>query len=270
MANSNKVVLVTGCSSGLGRSIMIGLAGTGHIVYAGFRKTDDLESTRKEFEKTYPNLRFLKLNVQNDVECELAVSMVLKKEKKLDVLVNNAGATIAGPIDNFTSKDYMQLLDTNAGGAFRLVRQVVPEMKKRRFGQIINITSLNGLVPLPNFSLYCSSKFALEGLGQSLAIELAPFNIRVTNVEPGAIKMMDKKTVSKLPHKPLREKFVLFKLLFPFITVEKVAQEVVRLVESNNPPRSLKLGIDTTLASFLHKYLPDKIWNDLIQQLWQR
>lgn len=250
------VVLVTGTSSGLGKVIAHKLELKKYRVYWGSRE-----------KIAHP--RQIKLDVTSDSDCDEAVRKIIKKEGRIDVLVNNAGYSLAGPTTDFSSEDFLKILDTNSVGPFRLIKRVVPYMRKRKSGRIINITSLNGFAALPNFGLYSSSKFALEALGQALRYELVGSGIWITNVAPGAI-LDEKKDVSKLPHKSAREKFWFLKILLPMITKEAVAQNVIDIIKSPNPPPRVVLGNDAKIVFLLQRYLPDFLWDRLMFFVWNR
>jgi NAD(P)-dependent dehydrogenase (short-subunit alcohol dehydrogenase family) len=174
---------------------------------------------------------------------------------------------MAGPTSSFTPDDYLNLLDTNAVGAFRLIREVVPHMQKQKSGRIVNITSLNGLVSLPNFGLYSSSKFAFEALGLALRYELAKDGILVTNIAPGAIASPAK---FDMPHKSAREKFWLLKILMPMISYEKVAQAINSVLKDDMPPARVLLGADAKITFFLYRFLPISLWDNLMFYIWNK
>lgn len=256
-----RIVLITGCSSGLGEKLAQNLSGN-YEVYAGARDPEKIQVTNKFI---HP----IKLDVTKDSECSQAVKYILGKEGKIDVLINNAGYSLVGPTSDFDPREYQNILDTNAVGAFRLIRLVIPEMKKRRSGKIINVTSLNGLISLPNFGLYSSSKFATEALGLALRYELAKDNISVTNVAPGAILSKSSRG-NGLPHRPAREKFFLLKILLPMITREKVAATISSIIESPQPPARVILGRDAQVIYFLQKLLPFWVWDKLLLFVWNK
>ena len=256
-----KIILVTGCSSGLGEKLAQNLSGN-YEVYAGAR---DLEKIQVSNKFIHP----IRLDITNDSECQKAVGDILNKEGKIDVLINNAAYSLVGSTPDFEPQEYKNILDTNAVGAFRLMRLVIPGMKSRKSGKIINITSLNGLVSLPNFGLYSSSKFALEALGQALRYELAKDNISVTNVAPGAILSTSLKKKS-LPHRSAREKFFLLKILLPMITQENVVTEIGKIIDSPHPPGRVILGRDAKITYFLQKYLPFWVWDKLLLFIWNK
>lgn len=258
-----RVVLVTGCTSGLGEALARSLSSVGFTVYAGARNPDKL---KVKAIRLHP----VRLDITSDRECELAVKKIIKEEGRIDVLINNAGYTLVGRTAGFSPQEYLQILNTNAVGAFRLIKLVYPHMKAQKSGKIINITSLNGLVSLPNFGLYSSSKFALEALGLALRYEFAKDGVWVTNVAPGAIARKSEGIEKRLPHRTAREKFFLLRLVMPMITQEKVVGEILRLLKNPSPPARLVLGADAKITSRLHKLLPGGIWDKLVRYVWSK
>jgi NADP-dependent 3-hydroxy acid dehydrogenase YdfG len=175
-----KVVLITGCSTGIGRDLAQRLTQSGYIVVATARKVEtlnDLESALK-----------LPLDVAQSDSVNNAVSETLKRFGRIDVLVNNAGYAIRGALEEICDEKAQQVFDVNVFGVLRMTRAVVPHMRKQKAGCIINISSIAGKLSTPVNGIYSASKFALEALSDALRIEVAPFGIQVVVVEPGAIK----------------------------------------------------------------------------------
>ena len=266
----SQVVLITGCSSGLGKLTAERLANQGYIVYAGIRKPEDIKDLKSVWKTKYPTLYPIKLDVTSDGDCKRVVKKIITDQGGIDVLINNAGYTIVGPTDRFTTKAYLDILNTNTVGAFRLIREVLPHMRSKRSGRIINITSLNGLLALPNFGLYSSSKFALEALGQSLRYELNTYGIWVTNIEPGAIAKKDPAGGKRLPHTPAREKFWIIKKLMPMITQEEVVKRIEGVIVNPTPPARVIIGRDAQITTFLQRFLPQRIWDFLLCLVWNK
>jgi NAD(P)-dependent dehydrogenase (short-subunit alcohol dehydrogenase family) len=173
-----RVVLVTGASSG------IGLACAGHLAGRGFRVYGT--SRRVAVGISAPgNLTMLTVDVTDDDSVEQAVATVLKREGRLDIVVNNAGMGIAGPVENTSTEQAKGQFEVNFFGALRICRAVLPAMRRQRSGYIINIGSIGGILAIPYQSMYSASKFALEGLSEALRMEVRPFGIRVVIIEPG-------------------------------------------------------------------------------------
>lgn len=255
-----KIILVTGTSSGLGKAIAKELS-LGNIVYAGARNLGKVPAGK--------GLKPIKLDITSELDCRNAVERIIKEEGRIDVLINNAGYGIVGPTTDFSSEDFLKILNTNPVGAFRLIKRVVPYMKKQKSGKIINITSLNGLISLPNFGLYSASKHGLHALGVALHYELRKYGIWVTNLAPGAIASYEKSSKA-LPHKPAREKFKILKFLMPMVTRSSVADKVEKLIDSSNPPVEVIMGADARITTFLKRFLPSFAWEYLMSLVWNK
>jgi NAD(P)-dependent dehydrogenase (short-subunit alcohol dehydrogenase family) len=172
------VVLVTGASSGIGAACAELLAQRGFVVYGASRNA---EFQPKAF-------RGIQMDVCDDQSVERAVSQVIKEAGSIDALVNNAGSGLAGAVEDTQTAEAIRQMDVNFMGAFRVARAVLPGMRQRRSGVIVNVSSLGGLFGLPFQSFYSASKFALEGFTESLRHEVGKLGIRVVLVEPGDVK----------------------------------------------------------------------------------
>ncbi|WP_136480944.1 SDR family oxidoreductase [Cognatitamlana onchidii] len=172
----SKVVLITGGSSGIGKSIGEFLLEKGFKVYGTSRNPNNYKSSK------FP---ILELDVQNNQTILRAVQVVIKKEGCLNVLINNAGAGITGPIEETPEDEIKKNFETNFFGPINVIKAVLPQMRKQRSGLIINITSIAGYMGLPYRGIYSASKGALELLTEAFRMELKGFNIEMTNVAPG-------------------------------------------------------------------------------------
>jgi NAD(P)-dependent dehydrogenase (short-subunit alcohol dehydrogenase family) len=173
-----RVVLITGVSSG------IGLACAKHLAARGFRVYGT--SRRPIAGLAIPeSVNILITDVTLDDSVENAVAAVLAREGRLDIVVNNAGMALAGPVESTSVEEAKKQFEVNFFGVLRVCRAVLPPMRARRSGYIVNIGSIGGVLAIPYQSMYSASKFALEGLSEALRIEVRPFNIRVVLIEPG-------------------------------------------------------------------------------------
>ncbi|MGE0769449.1 MAG: SDR family oxidoreductase [Hyphomicrobiaceae bacterium] len=172
--SSAAVVLVTGCSSGLGRAIADQIAASGKTVYGGSRTIC-----------TASGWTHLALDVTDERSVQAAVSEILRRESRLDALVACAGVGLAGSLEDTEDEEAKRQFETNFFGTARMIRAVLPAMREQSEGKIIVIGSIAGTIGLPFVPYYCASKFALDGLVESLRGEIAPFGIQATIVHPG-------------------------------------------------------------------------------------
>ena len=177
-----KVILVTGASAGIGREAAILLAREGHTVYAGARRLDRLE------ELTEHGIAPVEMDVTREDDNERAVSRIMERERRIDVLINNAGFGLYGPVEEIPLDDARYQFDVNLFGLAHLTQLVLPHMRAQRSGRIINVSSVVGKIFVPLGAWYVATKHALEGWSDCLRLETAPFNIQVVLVEPGAIR----------------------------------------------------------------------------------
>lgn len=171
-----KVVLVTGASSGIGKAIASYLHEKGCIVYGTSRTPKNTHQ--------FP-FHLIALNVLKADTIEKAIATILEKEGKLDVLVNNAGMGITGPVEDTPTEEMKKVFDTNLFGAIEVIKAVLPQMRLQKSGLIINITSIAGYMGLPFRGLYSASKGALEIVTEAISMEVKGFGVFVTNIAPG-------------------------------------------------------------------------------------
>jgi len=177
-------VLITGANSGFGLLTARKFAAAGHTVHAGFRSKDragDLETLALEL----PNIHPVQLDVTDQALINGAIAEA-RKAGPIDVLVNNAGFEVVCPVDSLSDEVLSRQFDTNVFGVVRMIRAVAPEMRERKQGAIVNLSSVQGWVTVAYSAAYAASKHAVESLSEGLWYELAPFGVRVAVVEPGA------------------------------------------------------------------------------------
>ena len=184
-----KTILITGASTGFGRDTAETLARAGHTVYASMR---DLHAKNRKNADTLrkQGIEVVELDVSEDASVDMAVDEVLARAGRIDVLINNAGIASAGVTEAFTANQAKVVLNTNVVGLLRTMRAVLPAMRKRRDGLIINIGSILGRVTFPFFGIYGASKFAVEAITDSLRYELAQLGIDVALIQPSAYPTM--------------------------------------------------------------------------------
>jgi len=181
-----KKILITGCSTGFGYEAAKYLAKKGHHVYATMRDTNGKNENAATALRDFAKSEDLKLEILDlDVTSDDSVDTAVAKIPEVDVLINNAGFGLGGPIEAFTSTEFSAQLDVNITGTFRVMKAVLPGMRARKSGLIIQVSSVVGRLAVPGFGIYQASKWGLEGLSETLRYELAPLGIDVVLVEPG-------------------------------------------------------------------------------------
>jgi NAD(P)-dependent dehydrogenase (short-subunit alcohol dehydrogenase family) len=180
--------VVTGANSGIGRATAIHLASQGHVVYGTVRSLDKAAKLRAMASDAGVEVRLVELDVAEDESVRNGFAEILAEAGGVDVLVNNAGIGGNAVAEECPPSLYLDLMNVNLCGAVRCLQQVLPGMRERRHGAIVNITSVTGRIAALAQSPYVTSKWAFEGLSEGLAQELAPFGIRVVIIEPGVTK----------------------------------------------------------------------------------
>ncbi len=181
------VVLITGTSSGIGLATALHFGLKGHDVYASLRSPEGSAKLTEAIGGRRLPITQVKIDVDDDDSVRRGVAEVLERAGRVDVLVNNAGWGVIGSLEEVSLDVAQRIFQTNYFGAVRMIREVLPGMRERRAGTIVNVSSLMGRVVLPTHGHYCASKHALEAASEALAQEVRAFNIRVAIVEPGLV-----------------------------------------------------------------------------------
>ena len=192
------IALVTGATDGLGRAAAILLASQGYRVFAGGRNAERLAAIDQLARERKLALEAIELDVTDEASAGRTVSEIERRAGPVDVLVNNAGIAIAAVVEELSISDFRKVFDTNLFGAIRMAQRVLPEMRRRRGGRIINMSSISGRVAIPLMGAYASSKFALEAVSDAMRLELYPFGIHVVLIEPGFIPTSMNRTAAEL------------------------------------------------------------------------
>jgi NAD(P)-dependent dehydrogenase (short-subunit alcohol dehydrogenase family) len=186
--NKKPVAVVTGSSSGIGYETSLLLARKGFFTYATMRSPDKSNNIINLKQNERLPLEVLKLDVTDDKSVKEAIQKIVNEQGTIDVLVNNAGYALVGPLEELSIQEFKEQFETNVFGVIRVTKEILPIMRKQRHGTIVNISSVAGRIGFPLTSAYVSSKFALEGLSESIAYEVEQFGIKVILIEPGVIK----------------------------------------------------------------------------------
>ena len=252
--SNQKVAVVTGSSSGIGFETSLTLARNGFLTYGTMRNLSKSGNIKSVADKEKLPLQIVQLDVTDDISIKNAVQAILSEVGRIDVLVNNAGYALNGAFEDLTMDEIKAQFETNLFGVIRTTQAILPIMRKQEFGIIVNMSSGAGRLGYPGGSAYVSTKFAVEGLSESMAYELEPFGIKVVLVEPGVIRtnfanamVVAKK--SQDPNSPYSQ--IMQKMATSFehmmengSSPDLVAKVVLKAVTSENPSLRYLAGKD--------------------------
>lgn len=263
-----QVVLVTGCSSGIGRSTAIEASRRGHFVFASARRIEDLVSI-EGLERARP----LALDVADPEACPRAVASIVAERGRLDAVVNNAGYAQYGAVEDVSLPDWRRQYEVNVIGAVSLIQAALPAMRRARHGAIVNVSSVAGKISIPFAAPYCSSKHALEAISDALRVEVAPFGIRVVVVEPGPIATrFDDRARQELS--PLLTRVGPYSGFYPNaqramdtdfqmgrLPAEAVAKVIIDAIESERPRTRYRVTSMSKILIPLRRVMPDRFFD---------
>jgi NAD(P)-dependent dehydrogenase (short-subunit alcohol dehydrogenase family) len=260
-------IVITGASSGIGLTIAKHLASLGHQVVG----------TSRYKEGPFENFELLKLDVTDDASVEKFAGQILERLSQIDVLINNAGYVIAGPIENITIEEAKQQLDTNYFGFVRLTQRFLPNFRANNTGKIINICSLAGQIGMPFQAHYSASKYAVEGFTEALRLELAPYNIQVCNINPGDFCTnitANRKTTSHIDSAYLKQYENLISIYATEENNGADPQIIAELISSLLYKKKLKVRytvgkFSQTSSVFFKRFFGAEIFERVLKMMWK-
>lgn len=273
---SKKVAVVTGSSTGIGFETALLLARSGFHTYATMR---DLKKSKNMIEIANADnlpLKVLQLDVNDDTTVKGAVGKIIAENNRIDVLVNNAGYGLFSPLEDVTLDQVREQFETNFFGAIRVMHEVMPTMRRHRSGTIVNVSSLVGRVGLPLSSAYVATKFALEGLSESMKYELNEFGINIILIEPGVIKTnflenlktADTTSKSESPYADLVDRTTkeFGKMMNSSTSPKIVAEAVLRAITSKDPDFRYVVGEDAKSIMNIRNNSSDKEFENWVYE----
>lgn len=268
IALPSKTVFITGCSSGIGRAAAKLFQRNGWKVVATMRSPEQ-ETELKKLDDTL----VLRLDVTDQASIDSAVQAALKKFGHIDVLVNNAGYALMGAFENASEEQIQRQFDTNVFGLMRVTRTLLPHFRARKTGLIINVASMAGRLPIPFMSVYNGSKWAVQGFSECLTYELAPFNVQVKIVEPGAVDTAffgrsgdrDNSSGVSAYNAQMSEQFPVIDKTGPGgSTSEDAAAVIFRAATDGKGTLRYSVGKDAKVLLSARKVLPDRVFLPMI------
>ncbi|TFF72487.1 oxidoreductase [Aeromonas taiwanensis] len=264
--NSN-VVLVTGASSGIGAATAMKLKALGFTVYAAARRIERMQSL------TDAGIRVIAMDVTQDASMQAGVERIIAEAGQIDVLVNNAGYGSYGSVEDVSLEEGRAQFDVNVFGAVRLIQLVLPHMRARQTGTIVNITSMGGKIHTPLGAWYHGTKFALEAISDCLRMEVEPFGIKVVVVEPGGIKtewadiaaqkLREVSGDGPYGHQalPMAESMIGRASRERQSPPELIADTIAKAVQARRPKTRYAVGFGARPMIFLRRLLPDRAFD---------
>lgn len=271
---SKRTVLVTGCSSGIGLATCHVLSRNNFMTYGTVRNLSKAKKIQDLINRENLSLKILRLDVNDNQSIKLAVKKILTDTGRIDVLINNAGYGMFGPVEEITTQEIKKQFETNFFGTIRLIKAIVPIMRKQGNGTIVNISSMVGRFGVPLNSAYVSSKFAVEGLSESISFELEEFGIRVIVIEPGVVKsdffhnVKVKGMNLESPYHKVMERRVNFldKAMKNSLTSSyDVADTILEALNSKDPKFRYVIGNDATNSLRMRNSLSDRKFMEWIR-----
>jgi NAD(P)-dependent dehydrogenase (short-subunit alcohol dehydrogenase family) len=275
--NDQKVAVITGSSSGIGLESALILARNGYTTYATMRSSDKDTSIKAVVQNEGLPIRVVQLDVTEDTSVKNAVDRIISEAGRIDLLVNNAGYGLVGVLEDLAMEEIKSQYETNLFGLIRVIQAALPTMRKQRSGRIINISSGAGIFGYPGGSAYVSTKFAVEGLSESIAYELEPFGIKVILIEPGFIKtnfgkamvMAKKAQDSASPYSELMQKIManVNELAKNASDPELVASIILEAASNPNPRLRYLAGKDVESWAVGKKNMDEPEFYNMIKSL---
>jgi NADP-dependent 3-hydroxy acid dehydrogenase YdfG len=268
-----KIVLITGAASGIGRATAELFIQNGFITYATSRRLVTLKPLQNI------GCEILELDVTSEQSMQTAVAVILERHGRIDLLVNNAGYGLNGPIEELEMAELRHQFETNVFGLVRLTQLVLPSMRQQQAGQIINIGSIGGTFTAPGAGAYHASKWALESITDALRFEVQSFGIDVSLIQPtGVYTEFDKKIASIMPSTDTTSPYAFFKTnhlkvtrrMFSsnsnagIIKPEMVARVILNAANARKPRTRYKVGFSALIYSSLRKLVSDRVWDALM------
>jgi NAD(P)-dependent dehydrogenase (short-subunit alcohol dehydrogenase family) len=262
------VIFITGTSSGIGLATAVAFGRAGQDVYASMRNPNRAPELASILAKENLPIKLLAMDVDDDVSVGKTVAGVLADSGRIDVLVNNAGIAVTGPVEELALADFRRVMETNYFGALRCIQAVFPGMRERRSGHIINVSSIQGRMSVPSYAAYAASKWALEAASEALAQEAKSFGIKVSIVEPGMIatSVWDKRRDIPANTRYSQERRIhalVNALLKQPVSAFVVADKIVEIVQSKTWKLRHTVGPDAEPTLQYRASMSDEQWVDM-------
>lgn len=272
-----RIVLVTGASSGIGQAAARLFVQQGYVTYATSRRAESLADIERL------GCRPLQLDVTDAASIDAAVRVIERERGGVDILVNNAGYGQLGPLEEITMFEMQRQFETNVFGLLSMCQRVLPHMRSKGWGRIINVSSVGGEVTFPGAGAYHMSKYAVEALTHVLRYEVKPFGVDVVSIQPGGVatSFVDA-SESTFSHGAVDSPYARFRAnvlsgtrrmfepgsAFGILTPEQVASAIVKASLATRPATRYRVGLLAKLTPTIRHWTPDRWWDGLAGRLF--
>jgi NAD(P)-dependent dehydrogenase (short-subunit alcohol dehydrogenase family) len=279
MSHRKPVILVTGCSSGIGLALIRQLSGRldDYRIVATAR-TSSLPKLAKAGISPAEDLRLRPLDVTSEAERTALISEIERDWGGVDILINNAGISYRSVVEHLTEQDEQLQFSTNYFGPTHLIRLCLPGMRKKRAGRIINVSSVGGMMAMPTMGAYSASKFALEGISEALYYEMRPWNVKVSLIQPGFVRSNSFKNVyvSEQARQAVKgsaayanyylhmARFIAGLMNRSKATPERIATKIVHTMERAHPPLRVPASRDARFFTLMTRLIPRRIYHPIL------
>jgi NAD(P)-dependent dehydrogenase (short-subunit alcohol dehydrogenase family) len=276
------IALVTGSNTGIGRATALALAEKGFRVYASCRDPRKAEDLIDEAVRRKLQIQVLPLDVTDADQCRRTVETIVAAEERIDLLVNNAGIGVMGAIEEVPMDEVQRQFETNVFGLLQLTQLVLPIMRKRRRGRIINVSSVAGSMAVPAMGVYCASKFAVEAISDALRLEVAEYGIKVVVVQPGPIETNFESSSWGAPDARPYDAYGPYAHVYKAVEgsrqdfkrfmqpPEAVADIIVRAARARSPESRYTVTLPAALTPLARKIVPERIMDGLTLAMMKR
>jgi NADP-dependent 3-hydroxy acid dehydrogenase YdfG len=270
---TQRIALVTGASSGIGKATAFALNRAGYITYATARRPETLRDL------DHAGCRTLHLDVTDEASMVAAIKTVEAEHGAIDVLVNNAGYGLNGPVEELEINAVRHEFETNVFGLVRMAQLVLPAMRQRNAGRIINVGSVGGTFTAPGAGAYHASKYAVEAFSDALRMEVQAFGVQVVLIQPtGVYTAFDAKIAQTMPQTGSSSPYAFFKANhaevtrrmfsgrghYGIIKPEDVARTILQAAQARRPQTRYRVGLSAHLYTGLRRILPDRLWDAMM------
>lgn len=265
-SKEKKVILVTGASSGMGKNFAQALLKEGHVVYGAARRVENMK------ELTTAGGCAVKMDITDENQIDAAIEKIINEQGKIDVLINNAGYAVYGSVEETSLEDARKQFDVNLFGLAYLTQKVIPHMRNKKYGSIVNVSSMGGKMYTVLGAWYHASKYALEGWSDCLRVELKHFGINVVVIEPGVVETEFSDVLNQSfaersgngPYRKFVESIARSEKTMKLSKPDVITKLILKAIKAKNPKTRYVGGSMAKPMIFIRKWFGDRVFDSIL------